>query len=429
MTELAVGARVGGRYEVRREIARGGMCVVYCARDLPTGRDVALKVLREELVQDPDAGRRLQREAKALQLCRGPNVVELLATGVQDRGAPYLVMEMLEGRTLEGILASRGTLSIDDTVQVGAAMCSALARVHDHNVVHRDLKPGNIVLVARAKGEFEPCLIDFGISALVEPGTSPTTTALADAKITSAGEFFGTPEYVAPEVVQRPGVIDRRSDVYSLGVTLYECLTGTVPYSGGFCEVAVKVLLASAPPDAAMKRPAVDPTLSAAISRAMAASADKRYGSALQMQEALESWMKARGNLVASLPSTVPPARTIVSLGPAAEPAGVQRRRYPRAPYVTPVRIVAAGATPVRGRTEDVSEGGLLVLAESQCPNNARVWVYFTSPITGSAVGAEATTRWVRDAHGKAAVGLEFMTLAHPVRREIAQYVERESGR
>lgn len=427
MSAIATGARVDGRYEVRREIARGGMCIVYCAKDLHAGHDVALKVLRDELAQDADAGRRLQREARALLLCKGPNVVELLATGVQSDGAPYLVMEMLEGRTLEGILAARGTLRIEEAVQIGIMMCRALERAHDHNVVHRDLKPGNIVLVQRGDGEFEPCLIDFGIATLVEAGPSPAALALPEAKITTAGEFFGTPEYVAPEVVQHPGVIDRRSDLYSLGITLYECLTGSVPYTGGFCEVAVKVLLAGKPPEVAAKRPGVDPDLSTAIARAMACAADARYASARQMQEALDKWMPAVSDRPARQPPTAPPARPDAS--PSPESPAVQRRRYARASYVTPVRIVAPGATPVRGRTEDVSEGGLLVLAEGQCPNNTRVWVYFMSPITGSAVGAEAITRWVRNARGKAAIGLEFTTLAHPVRREIAQYVERESAR
>jgi serine/threonine protein kinase len=291
--------------------------------------------------------------------------------------------------------------------------------VHACNVVHRDLKPGNIMVLQRPKGTLEPCLIDFGIAALVQPGVAPASTAIEDTKITGPGEFYGTPEYVAPEVVQRPGIIDRRSDLYSLGITLYECLTGAVPYSGGFCEVVVKVLMAGTPPDVGVKRPGVDPELSAAISRAMESSADARYDSARPMQEALEVWLRADASRAAALPMSTPP--------PVVAPE-VQRRRYRRAPYVTPVRIVIPGEIPVRGRTEDVSEGGLLVLAEGHCPNHARVWVYFMSPITGSEVGAEAITRWVRDARGKAAVGLEFTTLAHPVRREIVQYVEHEVG-
>ncbi|MBI5533854.1 MAG: protein kinase [Deltaproteobacteria bacterium] len=425
MPDCGAGAIVRSRYEVRHEIARGGMCVVHCARDLRTGRFVALKVLGDEFAGDPNARRRLLREARALELSKGPHVVGLLEAGKQGNGSPYLVMEMLEGRTLEAILATRGRLRIDHALELGMGLCTALARVHARNVVHRDIKPANIIVVDSPDGSFQPCLIDFGIAALVQPGIEPVALPAAETKITRAGEFFGTPEYIAPEVVRNPGIVDRRSDLYSLGITLYECLTGAVPYSGGFCEVTVKVLLAGGPPNLNLVRPEIDVEVARLLGRALAPSADARYSTALEMQHALAQGLQSLKERNAAQLRTQPVPAPSAPLTPQAAPP--HRRRYPRAHYVTPARIVIPGATPVRGRTEDVSEGGLLVLAEKQCPNNARVWVYFMSPITGSEVGVEATTRWVRNARHKAAVGLEFTTLTHRVRREIALFVERES--
>ncbi len=418
MTELIAGAIVDGRYRIVREIARGGMSVVYCAVHELTGRTVAIKAIRDRHLDNERVKLRLLREARALELSRGPYVVDLLDAGLLPDGSPYLVMEMLEGRTLAGILAARRTLPFEDTVAVGIHICRALAHAHRGSVVHRDVKPSNVIVVHSAGGEFVAKLIDFGIAGIICSGQAPDSIA-AQPRITQQGEFFGTPEYAAPEIME---TVDCRSDIYSLGVTLFECLSGTVPHSGGFFQIVVKVLMASAPISVRELRPETPNELAALIARAMSTSMPERFATVAELEEALAGAIP-QSPLRTAIPS--PPSPPTIR-APFAPPAPVvQRRRYPRVPYTTPVRIAAACSTFINARSEDISEGGLLVLSDEPCPMDAPVDVRFMAPVSGRVVDARAVTRWVRDARGKAAVGLEFTSIEDSVREEIVGLVSR----
>src|SRR5580704_1009746 len=231
------------------------MGLVFESRHKFTRRVVALKLLPEELRDKDEARGRLLREAHALTAVRHPGFVEALDAGVCLRFGPYLVLEMLDGRTLDGILAARRRLSIEDVVQIGRQVCDAVAHANSRGVVHRDLKPSNFFIARNEIGEETVKLIDLGVAAVAEEQLQQL-----DRKLTHAHEVLGTPEYMAPEQLWGRE-IDARTDVYAIGMSLYECLTGEVPYLGTYPEVLVQVSNAVGPPSVRKKRPDITPAL------------------------------------------------------------------------------------------------------------------------------------------------------------------------
>ncbi|HEX3346123.1 MAG TPA: serine/threonine-protein kinase, partial [Polyangiaceae bacterium] len=242
MSEPLVGDVVDTRYELRRLIARGGMSLVFEAHHKFTRRAVALKLLPEELRGKRDIRGRLLREAYALTAVRHPGFVEVLDAGVCGEHGPYVVLEMLEGRTLDGILAARRRLPVADTVQVARQVCEAVAHANARGVVHRDVKPSNVFVARSEIGEETVKLIDLGVAAVAEERLEEN-----DRKLTQAHEVVGTPEYMAPEQLWGRE-IDARTDVYAIGMSLFECLTGEVPYVGSYPDVLVQVAKATEPP-------------------------------------------------------------------------------------------------------------------------------------------------------------------------------------
>jgi len=220
-----VGQVVDGRYEVLSLLGEGGTGSVYEVRHTTLGRKFALKVLRHDIAQDPTAVTRFMQEAKAAAAIGHPNIVAVSDFGeVQpDRSAPittkvpYFVMELLAGNTLANLLRTELILSPDRTAAIGLQCALALAAAHEAGVIHRDLKPDNIYLVRSGDREFAK-LLDFGLAKIA--GAS---------RLTRQGIVFGTPHYMSPEqALGQP--VDHRTDVYALGVILYECLTGRVPF-------------------------------------------------------------------------------------------------------------------------------------------------------------------------------------------------------
>ena len=394
---------------------------MYCARQHFTGRQVALKMLSHEYSDDDRAKRRLVREARALELARSRHVVDVLDAGQTNEGAPYLAMDMLDGRSLQGILTARQRLRVSDTVAIGVQLCRALAHSHAHGVVHRDIKPSNVMFARTPEGDVVAKLIDFGIAALVEPTQGPLAPSSPDTKITRAGEFFGTPEYLAPECMHQFDRIDRRSDVYSLGITLFECLAGSVPYSGNFGEVLVKVFMGPHP-SVRTTRPDVPAYLADTIARAMNVKAEERFEDAAAMEQALMQALQPgqQHTIDESLPHAEAPQPEHLL---ATDPAIAQRRKFARAPYVTPVQVALPNGALVVGKSEDISLGGLLVLTEMPCGNGDRARVRFSSPLSGRLVEVTALTRWVKSARGRAAIGLEFTDIQSDLAGEISEYV------
>ena len=310
------------RYELLDKVGEGGYGTVYRARHRYLEKIFALKVLPPALRADEEAMARFEREVKALRRLDHPNVVAVHDAGVEERsGAPYIAMTFVEGETLHHYLERSGALPIDDVVRIGRQMAEALHHVHTRDpeepLVHRDVKPSNIILTPDGRA----VLTDFGI-------------AFSEALPRISREVIGTPEFMSPEQADgRP--LDGRSDVYSLGIVLYECLTGRVPFEAADTSPAATArllgrVLDEAPEPADTHRRDAPPWLVAVVQRCLEKDPADRYPTAAVLAEALRTGdpdpaLDAGATDV--VPAAVPPARA----GTASAAAGRPTRRSPRA--------------------------------------------------------------------------------------------------
>ncbi len=230
-----------GRYRLEERLGEGALGVVWRARHVALHRDFALKQLRTGALEDPAARARFHREAEALGRMRHPHIVEVTDFGIDpESGAPYLVMELLSGRTLADLLRETGPLPVARALPLLEALASAIDAAHEQGILHRDLKPSNIALTTDAAGEPLLKVLDFGLAAVSEPQTpdpAPQEEGSAEGEsLTSTGMLLGTPLYAAPEVI-RGAPASPASDLYSLGVIAYEMLTGHPPFQGSTSKV------------------------------------------------------------------------------------------------------------------------------------------------------------------------------------------------
>lgn len=395
------------RYKLRREVGRGGTCVVHEAVHRFTHKVVAVKHLADAFRADPVHRARLLREAEALASIDHPGVVSILDAGEEDDGAPYVVLQFIDGRSLEGIIASRGRLDVVDALKVVRQACDAVGAVHAAGLVHRDVKPGNMLLVAPG-GSYE----DLGVTELKLVDLGIASAPWFKAKLTQPGGVVGTPEYLPVESFSADATVATpAADVYALGVTLFECLTGQVPFAGKPMQVMAQALGSEAP-ELETLRPDVPPLVAAVVRTAMSRERAERYADARAMGAAIDA-------ALAELARTRAPRPTIGG-------AGVSRRRAMRAPYITPVRVEFAGGSH-DGRTEDLSAGGALVMLPDVLDNGTQVQVRFALPMTGELLKAAAVVRWSRRrevaARAPCAVGLEFSGLDARSREAIATFV------
>jgi serine/threonine-protein kinase len=260
-------ARVlNGRYEVESRLGEGGMATVFGGSDRLLGRKVAIKVLARQYAKDPTAVERFRREAQAAAGLNHPNVVSVFDTGSDD-GIHYIVMEQVEGRTLADVILKQGALQPSRASDIAVGVCRALSSAHENGMVHRDVKPGNVLLTADGGVK----VADFGIARVASVDT-----------LTATGSVLGTASYLSPEQA-RGGSIDARSDIYSLGCVLYEMLTGKPPFDGDTpLSIAYKHVEEEPVPPSSLN-PAVPPELEAVVTKAMAKDPDDRYGSAAEM--------------------------------------------------------------------------------------------------------------------------------------------------
>ncbi len=218
----AAGDVLGGKYVVERLIAEGGMGAVFEARHTRLGHRVAIKLLQPYTRIVPQIGDRFEREARAAAQIRSRNVARVIDVETLPDGAPFMVMELLEGHDLEAEIGTRGTIPPVEAVNYALEACAGMAEAHRLGIIHRDLKPANLFLSMEG-GERVLKVLDFGISKL---------TADVDLKMTSTNSVLGTPLYMSPEQVRSAKHVDARSDIWSLGIILYEMLSGTVPFLG-----------------------------------------------------------------------------------------------------------------------------------------------------------------------------------------------------
>jgi eukaryotic-like serine/threonine-protein kinase len=267
-----IGHQIGGRYRIIQRLGGGGMGVVYQAEDMLLGRDVAIKVLRTHLAEDESFRHRFEREGRSAAGLSHPNIVQVYDVGETPEGVPYLVMEYVSGPTLEKILRERGALPEREAVDIAAQVAAALAEAHRRGVVHRDIKPLNILV--RPDGTVK--VADFGIAR-----------AQSGATLVNTGTIVGSAHYVSPEQA-RGGYVDEKTDVYSLGVVLYEMLTGRTPFQGDTAvAVALKHLQEEVPAPSALAN--VSRRLESVVLRALEKDPARRYPSANAILADLEA--------------------------------------------------------------------------------------------------------------------------------------------
>ncbi len=273
-----VGSTVAERYHVVRRLAEGGMGIVYEAKDTIAERMVALKVLRPEVTSIPDVLARFEREANLCAKINNPHVVRVFNVGATKEGVPFYAMELLEGSDLATRLNTEGRLPISLAVNIVRQMCEGVAAAHKLGVVHRDLKPSNVFLVARRKDE--PPLakvVDFGVSKLLIGDTSVTMTNMA----------VGTPLYMSPEQVRNSKRADERTDVWAMGVILFQLLTGRPPFEGESAPAVAAAIVADQPLSLKAFREEAPMELAAVINHALQKRPGERIQTAVALRAAL----------------------------------------------------------------------------------------------------------------------------------------------
>src|SRR5215510_4571020 len=290
---MSAGRLLGGRYEVGELLGYGGMAEVHHGRDMRLGRDVAIKMLRADLARDATFQMRFSREAQNAAALNHPAIVAVYDTG-EEHGAggeplPFIVMEFVNGRTLKEVLTAEGPLQPRRALEISADICAALEFSHRHGIIHRDIKPGNVMLTRSGQVK----VMDFGIARALASGASTMTQTSA---------VIGTAQYLSPEQA-RGEPVDARSDVYATGCVLFELLTGHPPFVGDNpVSVAYQHVREDPRPPSASSRD-VSPEVDAVVLKALAKNPLNRYQSAGEMRADL---MRAAAGRPVSAPPVLP---------------------------------------------------------------------------------------------------------------------------
>jgi serine/threonine protein kinase len=289
------GTQISGRYELGDRLGSGGMSTVYRATDRVLERTVAVKILAEHLSDDEKFVARFRREALSVAKLIHPNIVQVYDTGV-DSGRHYIVMEYVEGKSVAQLLQTRGRLGAEVGVEIGVQACAGLEYAHRQGIIHRDVKPGNLMVIGGPAGRFR------GANSLADPPTGEMTVKLTDfgiarateqTRLTQVGSVVGTAAYLAPEQA-RGEEATPAADVYALGVVLYQLLTGRLPWEGStLAELAIRRENEKPLPPSSYD-PVVPETLSAAVLRSLESDVKERYGSARELSRALRTGLAGR---------------------------------------------------------------------------------------------------------------------------------------
>jgi serine/threonine-protein kinase len=283
---------LAGRYRVERVIGHGGLGVVICARHTELDERVAIKLLRPEVTQNADAVGRFKREARAAVRIKSEHVARVMDVGALPGGAPYMVMEYLEGQDLKEVLAAQGPLPIADVAEYVLQACEAVAEAHALGIVHRDLKPSNLFLIRRTDGS--PCIkvLDFGI-ARGGPGS------MDDGVMTQGSVVVGSPIYMSPEQMAAARDQDARADIWALGVILYELLTGSPPFHGDTIAQLCTMILQGTPTPVRELRPDVPAKMEAVVRRCLEKLPIDRYTDVGELAWDVSDFAPARSALIA----------------------------------------------------------------------------------------------------------------------------------
>ncbi len=275
-----IGEALADKYLVEELIKTGGMGSVYRGKHVLMDKRVAIKVLRPSLAMDNDVVARFSREAKAASRISHPHAVNVTDFGESESGVVFLVMEYLDGQTLKEVIKREGAMSLERTIEIVRQVAGALDAAHEQGVIHRDLKSDNIMLSHTNGGDWAKVL-DFGIAKIQQP------EGVRDVDITAANLVIGTPQYMSPEQCSQSGPIDKRSDIYSFGIIIYEMLAGRVPFTGESPTVIMMKQVQDEPPPISEFRPDLPNGVAQIISRTLAKQPDDRFQSAGELSKAL----------------------------------------------------------------------------------------------------------------------------------------------
>jgi eukaryotic-like serine/threonine-protein kinase len=296
--EVVPGQIVGGKWRVVAPIGRGGMGAVYEGQNISIGKKVALKFIDAEFARHPEIASRFQREAEAASLVESAHIVHIFDSGVTDDGIPYIVMELLRGEDLRARIRRLSRLPKEEAAHVVAQTLRGLHRAHEAGIVHRDLKPDNIFLVDRDDDPLFAKIVDFGISKMTRPRAGEVDAGT----LTRQGVVLGTPFYMSPEQAQALPNLDLRTDIWSVGAILYECLAGRPPHGGDTYEQIIISICTTDAPDVRSFDSSIPTALANVVHKAMQRDRARRFQSAKEMLDALQAT-----GIVSSISGATPP--------------------------------------------------------------------------------------------------------------------------
>jgi serine/threonine-protein kinase len=382
----ATGALIDGKYRVDRVLGEGGMGIVFQATHVRLGQRVAIKMLHPQMLSKPEIVERFEREARAAAQLRSTNAVRVVDVDVTPDHLPYMVMEFLDGHDLAAELQVRGKFNVPDAVDCVLQACAAMNEAHALGIVHRDLKPSNLFLAREGAGTVVKVL-DFGISKMA-------ATEL-DVHVTSTLATMGTPLYMSPEQIRSTKSVDARADVWSLGVILFELLSGRPPFTGS--AMAVSAAIVADPPTSLRElQPGVPESLEQVVLKALAKTPDARWPDVQSLAAALAPFAGGRVSILPSGARERLTSSPSLASGPtlAAPTPGISvspmAHTEAAAPGATPAPVITAGswaAQPV-GTTTRPRRGRVAFLA-----------ALAAVPVVAIAVGAVVVLRPVRGAN------------------------------
>jgi serine/threonine-protein kinase len=336
------GEIIAGKYRVEKVLGAGAMGMVVAARHVDLGELRAIKIMLPSALSNAQAVERFLREARAVAKLKTDYVAKVHDIGRLDSGAPYIVMEHLEGRDLRAALDQHGQLPVAQAVSYVIETCEALAEAHAMGIVHRDLKPANLFLAQASGGATRVKVLDFGVAKVIE-------TDGAGAKLTHTTMALGSPLYMSPEQVRSSRTVDARSDIWALGVILYESLTGRRPFEANTLVDLCAQIYGHTPPPPSSLRAGIPAALDAAVLRCLEKDREKRFATVSQLATAIAPYSGALAATATGI--VVAPKLSVVQGAPpgtettiaASAPAG--RSMRPIVVGVLALLVVAAGVT------------------------------------------------------------------------------------
>ena len=354
-----------GHYEIVAELGRGGMGVVYKGYEPSLARYVAIKELSPTLAHEAAVVERFLREARSMAMLNDPHIIQIYSIG-QENEQPFFVMEFVDGMSVAGLILRDGHLSSDDAMKIVHQTAQGLAAAHDRGVIHRDVKPANLIVSQRGQVK----IADFGIAL---------ANADMNAKLTSAGEMVGTPGYLPPETLLG-NPVDQRSDLYSLGVVLFEMLTGRTPFSDASVYKLMLSVVQSEVPDVREINAEIDPGVAAILAKMLMKDPVKRYQSMRDLISDLEKHplVANGGPIKTKLTPASASIDTAVAMAMPMTPGAAPRPPTPppemrrSGPVVTPSHAPEPAAAPAAVATQLRTRPGLASVAQDQVPKKKR---------------------------------------------------------